>query len=231
MNADYLLQHGADFCIGGEYEGPLVSLIGALDAGTSVAIDGVTSREQKAGPFLQRLPFAVPDRRLLPPLEEYARLPKFPIHLVLDNLRSAFNVGSIFRTADTARITSILTCGYTAHPPHARLEKTALGTLDYVHTAHFDTTLEAVADLKSRSISVFALETTSHSKAYTAVDFPRPVAIVLGNEALGIQREVMEACDELIEIPVFGYKNSLNVASACAVVLFEILRRWQGQIQ
>ena len=74
LNADYLLQHGADFCIGGEYEGPLVSLIGALDAGASIKIDGVISREQTSGPFLQRLPFAVPDRRLLPPLEEYARV-------------------------------------------------------------------------------------------------------------------------------------------------------------
>lgn len=164
------------------------------------------------------------------PLEEYARLPKFPVHLVLDNLRSAFNVGSIFRTADTARIASILTCGYTAHPPHARLEKTALGTLDYVQSTHFDSALDAVADLKSRGVNVFALETTSHSKSYTAVEFPQPVALVLGNEALGIDPEVMAACDELIEIPVFGYKNSLNVASACAVVLFEILRRWRGQV-
>ena len=89
------------------------------------------------------------------PLEEYARLPKFPVHLVLDNLRSAFNVGSIFRTADTARIASILTCGYTAHPPHARLEKTALGTLDYVQSTHFDSALDAVADLKSRGVAVF----------------------------------------------------------------------------
>ena len=99
-----------------------------------------------------------------------------------------------------------------------------------MHTAHFDSALDAVADLQSRCVSVFALETTSHSKPYTAVDFPRPVALVLGNEALGIDREVLAVCDELIEIPVFGYKNSLNVASACAVVLFEILRGWQVQV-
>ena len=182
------------------------------------------------GAWGEETAFEVRSRDTDLPLEAYARLPKFPVHLVLDNLRSAFNVGSIFRTADTARIASILTCGYTAHPPHARLEKTALGALDYVPTAHYDSALDAVADLQSRCVSVFALETTSHSKPYTAVDFPRPVALVLGNEALGIDREVLAACDELIEIPVFGYKNSLNVASACAVVLFEILRRWQVQV-
>ena len=161
-------------------------------------------------------------------LEEYARLPKFPVYLVLDNLRSAFNVGAIFRAADTARIAAVYTCGYTAHPPHPRLEKTALGTLDYVDTLHFDSAVDAVADLGKRNIPVFALETTSHSKTYTDLSFPRPVALVFGNEALGVSREVMDACDELVEIPVFGYKNSLNVASACAVVLFELLRQWRG---
>jgi len=160
--------------------------------------------------------------------QEYARLPKTPVHLVLDNLRSAFNVGSIFRTADTARVERIVTCGYTAHPPHPRLEKTALGTLDLVAADHFDTTLEALDDCRARGLPVWALETTSHSRTYTDLTFPRPVALVLGNEALGVSPEVLDAADQLVEIPVFGYKNSLNVASACSVVLFEILRQWGG---
>ncbi|MFH1568770.1 MAG: TrmH family RNA methyltransferase, partial [Gemmatimonadota bacterium] len=118
--------------------------------------------------------------------EAYARLPKHPVHLVLDHLRSAFNVGAIFRTADTARLERILTCGYTAHPPHPRLEKTALGTLGLVATQHFETTAAALADCRARGLPVWALETTSHSRPYTAVPFPRPVALVLGNEALGV---------------------------------------------
>ena len=160
------------------------------------------------------------------PLEEHRRLPKFPVTLVLDNLRSAFNVGSIFRTADTARIERVITCGYTAHPPHPRLEKTALGTLDYVDTTHRDSALLAVEELRRTGTPVWALETTSRSRTHTSVKYPRPVALVLGNEALGVEEEVLRACDELVEIPVFGFKNSLNVASACAVVLFEILRQW-----
>jgi len=160
--------------------------------------------------------------------EEYAQLPKHPIHLVLDHLRSAFNVGSIFRTADTARLARIVTCGYTAHPPHAKLDKTALGTLDYVASQHYDSTIDAVDALHAQDIPVWGFETTSRSKLYTAVTYPRPLALVLGNEALGVGRDVLERCDELIEIPTFGFKNSLNVASAAAVVVFEILRQWQA---
>jgi len=158
--------------------------------------------------------------------EAYASLPKHPVHLVLDNLRSAFNVGAIFRTADTARVERVLTCGYTAHPPHPRLEKTALGALSLVATEHFDTTLDALDDCRARGLPVWALETTSHSRTYTRLTFPRPVALVLGNEALGVGPEILAAADQLVQIPVFGYKNSLNVASACAVVVFEILRQW-----
>ena len=158
--------------------------------------------------------------------QEYERLPKFPIHIVLDNLRSAFNVGAVFRLADTARVEAVITCGYTAHPPHPRLEKTALGTLDYVPHTHFDTTVEALSWLRQRQIPVWALETTSHSRCYTEVPFPRPVALLLGNEALGIDPQILQACDQIVEIPVFGFKNSLNVASACAVTVFEILRQW-----
>ncbi|SVB91044.1 uncharacterized protein METZ01_LOCUS243898 [marine metagenome] len=160
-------------------------------------------------------------------LDEYARLPKHSLYLVLDNLRSAFNVGSIFRAADAARLQGIYTCGYTAHPPHPKLDKTALGTLDYIETRHFATTLEAVENLRQREIPVWALETTSQSRCYTAIDYPRPLALVVGNEALGIDRAVLDRCDELIEIPMYGYKNSLNVAAASAVLAFEVLRQWQ----
>lgn len=170
--------------------------------------------------------FDVRSQDLEMPLDEYQCLEKFPVTLVLDNLRSAFNVGSIFRTADTTRLERIVTCGYTAHPPHPRLDKTALGTVDYVPACHRDSTLETVRELQSRGTAVWALETTSASRDYTRVSFPRPIALVLGNEALGVQRDVLEQCDALVQVPVFGYKNSLNVACTAAVVVYEILRQW-----
>lgn len=170
--------------------------------------------------------FDVRSRDLDVPLEEYEGRPKFPVTLVLDNLRSAFNVGALFRIADTARLQRVVTCGYTAHPPHPRLDKTALGSLDYVATEHATTTASGIATLRDAGVPVWALETTSRSRPYTEVRYPRPLALVLGNEALGVEREILQACDALIEVPVFGYKNSLNVACAAAVVVYEILRQW-----
>ena len=162
-------------------------------------------------------------------VEEYARLGKHPLYLVLDNLRSAFNVGAIFRSVDAARLAGVLTCGYTAHPPHKKLDKTALGTLDYVPTRHFDTALDALDYLSAEGIVAWALETTSHSVSYNHVEYPQPLALVLGNEALGVQRAVLERCERIVEIPMYGYKNSLNVASAAAVVAFEALRQWTAK--
>ena len=164
-------------------------------------------------------------------IEDYQRLPLHPLHLVLDNLRSAFNVGSVFRTADAARLASVITCGYTAHPPHPKLDKTALGVLPYVATEHFAETVEAVAALRRRGITVWALETTSQSRLYCDAVYPCPLAVVLGNEALGVSPEVLEQCDDYLEIPMHGFKNSLNVAAAGAIVAFEALRQWRARGQ
>ncbi len=164
------------------------------------------------------------DRPLSP--DAYRRLPTHPLYLVLDNLRSAFNVGSVFRTADTARLVGVITCGYTAHPPHPKLDKTALGVLPYVATEHWATTTAAVQALRARGVPVWGVETTSRSQRYTTVAYPQPLALVLGNEALGVDTEVLAQCDQLVEIPMYGFKNSLNVAAAAAVVVFEVLRQW-----
>ncbi len=160
----------------------------------------------------------------LPP-REFARLPRHPVHIVLDNLRSAFNVGALFRLADTVRAQEIITCGYTAHPPHHKLQQTALGTTESVPWRRFEHTTDAVLDLKGQGIQVLALETVNGAIPYHKFPYQFPVAIVLGNEALGVSQEVLRLCDGIVDIPVFGYKNSLNVATAAAVVLYELLRK------
>jgi tRNA G18 (ribose-2'-O)-methylase SpoU len=161
--------------------------------------------------------------------EDYEKLPKNPVTVILDNLRSAFNVGSIFRTADAARIEQVLPCGYTAHPPHKKLEKTALGAERFVKSGYFKDTVEAVRSVKGLGIPVIAIETAENVKSYTEFVFPKPVCLVLGNEALGISREVLNEVDDAVQIPLFGFKNSLNVASAFAVVVYEVLRQWEGE--
>jgi tRNA G18 (ribose-2'-O)-methylase SpoU len=147
------------------------------------------------------------------------------VTVILDNLRSAFNVGSVFRTADGALVEKVVTCGYTAHPPHAKLEKTALGTLASVPWEHRPSAADAARDMRGRGVPVVALETTSRSCPLWEFHFPLPVCLLLGNEALGVSPEALALADEIVEIPCFGYKNSINVAVAFGIAAAEIMRQ------
>ena len=157
--------------------------------------------------------------------EVFARLPRRPIHIVLDNLRSAFNVGSIFRLADAARAAEVIACGYTACPPHHKLEQTSLGTTDSVPWRRFPDTAAALSELKAKNIQLVAVETARGAAPFHRFDYRFPVAVVFGNEALGISEATLKLCDAIVEIPVFGYKNSVNVATAAGIVLYELLRQ------
>lgn len=157
------------------------------------------------------------------PLSEYKRLPKNSLYFIVDNLRSAFNVGAIFRLCDIMRVKGLFLCGYTAYPPNIKLEKTSLGTIKYVPWKRFEKTRDAVLYLKKKRIPVWAAETTSISKLYNRVKYPSEVGIIFGNEALGVSRDVLDMCDKIIEIPTYGFKNSLNVAASCAVIGFKAL--------
>jgi tRNA G18 (ribose-2'-O)-methylase SpoU len=158
--------------------------------------------------------------------EEYEKLPKAPIFFVLDNLRSAFNVGAFFRLGDILRVKTIYLCGYTAFPPHIKLEKTSLGTIDFVKWKHFDNIIDAINELKSENVEILAAETAKTAIRYDKLTFgEKDVAFVFGNEALGISRNVLQICDGIVEIPVFGLKNSMNVVSAAAILGFEAAKK------
>ena len=159
-------------------------------------------------------------------IEEFEKIPRRPIYAILDNLRSAFNVGSIIRTADCALIEKVYCCGITAHPPHKKLDKTSLGALPYVPWEHRETTIEVVSELKEKGIAIYALELTNKSRVIWDVSFTLPAAVVLGNEALGVSKEVLHLADEIVEIPMLGYKNSINVAVAFGIVVYEIQRQY-----
>jgi len=168
-----------------------------------------------------------PHYRMVPPSRLPDR-PRNPLHIVLDNLRSAFNVGSIFRTADAGAVAKLHLCGYTAAPPNAKLAKTALGAFDYVPWQHDADAAAAVAGLRARGIPVYAVETAPDAVSCYAMDWPRPAALVFGNEVTGIQPHVLAACDGAVRIPMQGHKNTLNVATAFGIVLFEVLRSWHA---
>lgn len=150
----------------------------------------------------------------------------WPIYIILDNLRSPFNIGSIFRTADAVRTTKLLLCGYTVTPPNKRLDRSSMGATKYVTWQYFDKTEDAIALLRQNNIQIIGLDTISNAKHHFNFKFPRPIAIVVGNEELGISWNILQQCDYHIQIPQYGYKNSINVSCATSIVLYEILRQY-----
>lgn len=148
---------------------------------------------------------------------------RLAVHVVLDNVRSAFNVGSIFRTADAAGIGCIHLCGITCWPPHPKLEKTSLGAHQYVPWKRHETTLDALHWLRAQGIPIVVLETREDAQVMGEFVWPQPVAVVLGHEVVGVSDEVLALADIFLRIPMFGIKNSLNVASAFAVVAYDVV--------
>ena len=157
-------------------------------------------------------------------VQEFKAARKNSIIVVLDNIRSMHNVGSVFRTADAFLLEGICLCGYTAQPPHRDIHKTALGATETVDWIYFSSAIEAIQQLKERDYKVFAIEQTEGSisleKFHTEPD--EKIAVVLGNEVEGVSNDVLKICDGSIEIPQFGMKHSLNISVAAGIVLWEL---------
>ncbi|MBI4616434.1 MAG: RNA methyltransferase [Planctomycetes bacterium] len=167
------------------------------------------------------------DRPLLP--EHVRGLPRLPLAAVLEDIRSAFNVGSVFRTSDAVRVGRLVLAGYTARPPNAKLAKTALGSQDAVPWMGAADGPSAVRALRGDGYTVYAVELTCRSIPLWEIDLPRPLALVFGNETAGVSEETLALCDGDLELPMAGIKNSINVATAFGIAVFEIWRRWGGE--
>ena len=157
---------------------------------------------------------------------EFKEAPKMPVVAVLENVRSAYNVGSVFRTADAFLLEGIYLCGYTAFPPQKEIKKTALGAEDTVHWKHFKNSGEALDELKSLGFRVFAVEQAEGSFKLQATSFSPgdKIAVVFGNEVTGVEQQTIQQCDGCIEIPQLGMKHSLNISVAAGIVLWELIR-------
>jgi 23S rRNA (guanosine2251-2'-O)-methyltransferase len=150
---------------------------------------------------------------------------RFPVIAILENIRSLYNVGSIFRTSDGAHLEAIYTVGYTPHPPRPEIDKTALGATKTVPSLHFDTVEDAIAAARQRGFRIAALEIARDSRSVFELDQSDfPLAFVIGNEITGVSEAALRASDFAVEIPMIGAKHSLNVAVSFGITVFECLR-------
>lgn len=172
---------------------------------------------------MQKLSMAELNRKSV---EEFKRSEKIPVIAVLENIRSAYNVGSVFRTADAFLLHAIYITGYTCTPPHKEIKKTALGAEDTVDWKHFPDATAAIRSLKADGYKVYAVEQAMNSLKLQKADFKsgEKVAVIFGNEVTGVEQDTILQCDGCIEIPQLGMKHSLNIATAAGVVLWEIVR-------
>jgi 23S rRNA (guanosine2251-2'-O)-methyltransferase len=156
---------------------------------------------------------------------ELSKMDRFPIFVILDDIRSLYNVGSMFRTADGARVSRMILSGFTPTPPRKEIEKTALGATATVPWEYVRDPLEAVASLKRDGVRICLVEHTDGSRSYdTLGDGDFPICLVVGNEISGIRRGIVEAADMAVDIPMYGMKQSLNAAVAFGIAVFACAR-------
>ena len=159
-------------------------------------------------------------------IEAFKSAEKTPITIVLDNVRSALNVGSVFRTSDAFLIENIILCGITATPPNKKIRKAALGSTDSVNWKYIKNTTDAVKQLIKDGYHVVGIEQADKSTKLNEFELPKkPIAIILGNEVNGVDQQVIDLCNEVIEIPQFGTKHSLNIAVTSGIVIWDLWKK------
>ena len=159
-------------------------------------------------------------------IEEFKSAEKTPITIVLDNVRSALNVGSVFRTADAFLIENIILCGITTIPPNKEIRKVALGATNSVNWQFEKNTFDAVSKLKKHGYHIMGVEQTDKSSKLNDFTLPsQPIAIIMGNEVNGVSEDVINICNEVMEIPQFGTKHSLNISVTTGIVIWELWRK------
>ena len=167
-------------------------------------------------------------------VNEFRKSEKLPLTVVLDNVRSQNNIGSVFRTADAFRVEHISLCGICSTPPHREIHKTALGAEDSVEWSYHEDTVACVKELKERGYKIYAVE-LAHDSIKLGIDNEelgikgKPLALIFGNEIEGVQEAVMELCDGFVEIPQYGTKHSLNVSCAAAIVIWEMFKKLKNK--
>ena len=160
-------------------------------------------------------------------VNDFKSAKKTPLIIILDNIRSLNNIGSVFRTSDAFLVEKIYLCGITATPPHKDIHKTALGSTDTVAWEHVENTMDLIKKLQTENISICAIEQAEHATMLNdfKVEDNKKYALVFGNEVKGVTQDVVDASDVVIEIPQFGTKHSLNISVSCGVVVWDVFSK------
>ena len=159
-------------------------------------------------------------------LDETKKIKRHPVYALADNIRSIYNVGSIFRTSDAALIEKLYLTGYTPYPPRPEIEKVALGSTEAVPWEYIKNPLDAVKKIKEEGIKIVPLEITQNSRDYTEIEASEfPLCLILGNELTGVSNDIIELSDFSIEIPQYGFKHSINVSVAYGIAVMELVRK------
>lgn len=163
--------------------------------------------------------------------ETYKSSPKIPLVVVLDNIRSQQNTGSVFRTGDAYRIEALYLCGITATPPHREIHRSALGATETVDWRYFHTTREAIADLRSKGYTIAGIEQMAGSVSLNDFKVPgnQPLAVIFGNEVEGLSEDILQELDLAIELPQYGTKHSLNISVCAGIVIWNIFNQFVEQ--
>ena len=166
-------------------------------------------------------------------VEQFREAEKLPLVVILDDVRSMYNVGSVFRTSDAFRVEKICLCGITSTPPHAEIRKTALGAEDSVEWQYYNTALEVVEQLKREGYTVLSVEQAEGSTLLPTFHAEEGLkyAVVLGNEVKGVHQEVVDACDGCLEIPQFGTKHSMNVSVTAGIIIYHFFATVQESLK
>ncbi len=162
-----------------------------------------------------------------PKADELRGFERFPVAVIAENVRSLYNVGSMFRTSDGALIEKLFLCGYTGYPPRKEIDKTALGSVETVPWEHNTDTLSVIGDYRERGYSIVALEHTDSSVSYLEAEYKFPLCLMLGNEVEGLSAEAVAMADMAVEIPMYGIKQSLNVSVAYGILVYHLINEFR----
>ncbi len=164
-------------------------------------------------------------RKMEAPEEQKKLLKKNPVYIILDNVLDTYNIGSVFRLADAVAATKVYLCAGSETPPNSRIKKASINTTEWVDWEYAESAVEAIARIRNKEsgIRVFAIEQDPRSVPYDTIDYQFPVALVVGHESDGVSQEVMDVCDAIVEMPMWGVNKSLNVMVSLGIVLYKVM--------